>query len=142
NLAAAKLLMRMEAEGCTFDGLRGALAMLVGIRVHVVGDTIVDSYTHCSLIGGVSKTPTISVRYESREDFTGGAAIVAKHLRAAGGEVLFSTVLGDDALKAHVLNDLEAVGVRSLAIVDSTRPTTNKNAIVVGGCRCVYLCTL
>ncbi len=142
NIAADKLLMLMEAEGLTFDDLRGALAKLVGIRVHVVGDTIVDSYTQCSMIGGMTKTPTLSVRYETREDFTGGAAIVAKHLRAAGGEVVFSTVLGDDALKAQVLKDLEAAGVRCLPIVDPTRPTTNKNAIVVGGYRLVKIDTL
>jgi len=67
---------------------------------------------------------------------------VAKHLRAAGGEVVFSTVLGDDALKAQVLKDLEAAGVRCLPIVDPTRPTTNKNAIVVGGYRLVKIDTL
>ena len=36
-------------------------------------------------------------------DFPGGAAVVAKHLRQAGAEVTFSTVLGDDALKDFVL---------------------------------------
>ena len=142
KIAADKLLMLMEAEGLTFGDLRGALAKLAGIRVHVIGDTIVDSYTHCSMIGGMSKTPTISVRYETREDFTRGAAIVAKHLRAAGGEVVFSTVLGDDDLRAHVLRDLEGAGVRCVPIVDPTRPTTNKNAIVVGGYRLVKIDTL
>ena len=67
--------------------------------MHVVGDTIVDSLTYTTMIGGMTKTPTPSVRFDSRVDFVGGAAIVAKHLRAAGAEVTFSTVLGDDALE-------------------------------------------
>ena len=54
-------------------------------RVHVVGDTIVDSYTYCAMIGGQTKTPTMSVLFERKVDYVGGAAIVAKHLRAAGG---------------------------------------------------------
>src|SRR5262245_24380211 len=142
RIASDKLLMLMDGEGLTFAGLRDALSGLAGIRVHVVGDTIVDSYTQCSMIGGVSKTPTVSVRYEARRDFTGGAAVVAKHLRAAGGEVAFSTVLGDDGLRDQVLQDLEAAGVRCLPIIDATRPTTNKNAIVVGGYRLLKIDTL
>jgi rfaE bifunctional protein kinase chain/domain len=101
--------------------------------VHIVGDTIIDSYTHCSMIGGMTKTPTISVRYEEKQDFVGGAGIVAKHLKHAGAEVVFSTVLGDDPLGELTRNDMAAAGVDCHTIVDSTRPTTNKNVIVAGG---------
>ena len=45
----------------------------------------------------------MSVRFEKRIDFVGGAAMVAKHLKAAGADVTFSTVLGDDAFKDFVL---------------------------------------
>ena len=45
------------------------------------------------MIGGQTKTPTISVLFERKVDYIGGAGIVAKHLRAAGAEVTFSTVL-------------------------------------------------
>ena len=61
-----------------------------------MGDTIVDSLTQCAMIGGQTKTPTMSVLFQQRQDYIGGAAIVAEHLRAAGAEVIFSTVLGDD----------------------------------------------
>jgi len=142
NIASEKLIVLMEAEGLAFSDLRDALAKLPGIRVHVVGDTIVDSYTQCSVIGGVAKTPTMSVRFEYRQDFTGGAAIVAKHLRAAGGDVTFSTVMGADALKEQVLRDLEQQGIRCPAVIDPTRPTTNKDAIVVGGYRLLKIDTL
>ncbi len=142
NIAGDKLMVLMEGEGLNFADLRDAVLKLSGIRVHVVGDTIVDSYTQCSLIGGVAKTPTMSVRFEARQDFTGGAAVVARHLRAAGGDVVFSTVMGDDPLKDHVLHDLEGAGIRCLPIIDSTRPTTNKNAIVVDSYRLLKIDTL
>lgn len=142
DIASEKLMVLMKGEGLTFDDLRDAALKLSGIRVHVVGDTIVDSYTECSMIGGGAKTPTMSVRFESKHDFTGGAAVVAKHLRAAGGDVVFSTVLGDDALKDQVLKDLDGYGVRAHPVIDPTRPTTNKNAIVVGGYRLLKIDTL
>jgi len=141
-LATEKLISLLDAEGFDFDSLRGALAKLAGIRVHVVGDTIVDSYTHTTLIGGMTKTPTMSVRFENRKDFVGGAGIVAKHLKAAGATVTFSTVLGDDGLAEFALRDLEAAGVHCLPVVDRTRPTTNKNAIVAGGYNLLKVDTL
>jgi rfaE bifunctional protein kinase chain/domain/rfaE bifunctional protein nucleotidyltransferase chain/domain len=135
NLAMEKLLALLHSEGLSFDDLKSALTKLKGVKVHVVGDTIVDSYTYCSLIGGTAKTPTFSVKYEREVDFPGGAAVVAKHLRQAGAEVVFSTVLGDDALKDFVLKDLEASGIECHAVIDSSRPTTQKNAFITNGYR-------
>ncbi len=135
SIRIEKLLTLMDSEKLTFNGLRASLDRLKGKRVHVVGDTIVDSYTRTTSIGGQTKTPTMSVLYEQRDDYIGGAAIVAEHLRAAGAEVVFSTVLGDDALKEFVLTGLKNAGVECRPIIDPTRPTTNKNAIVAGGYR-------
>jgi rfaE bifunctional protein kinase chain/domain/rfaE bifunctional protein nucleotidyltransferase chain/domain len=131
-IATEKLMAVMEGEGLSFDDLRNALGKLKGLRVHVIGDTIIDSYTNCSMIGGMTKTPTMSVRFEEKQDFVGGAGIVAKHLKAAGAEVTYSTVLGEDALADFTRKDLEAAGVDCQPIIDRTRPTTNKNAIIAG----------
>ncbi len=141
-IAVDKLLMLMQGEGIDFKDLRDALGKLKGLRAHVVGDTIVDSHTYTSMIGGMTKTPTISVRFERKTDFVGGAGIVAKHLRAAGAEVTFSTVLGNDAYKTFVLDDLNTYGVHCLPVIDETRPTTNKNAIVAEGYRLLKVDTL
>jgi rfaE bifunctional protein kinase chain/domain len=142
NIGIEKLMMLMQGEGVTFTDLRDAVRALEGIKVHVVGDTIVDSYTYTSMIGGMTKTPTISVRFEKQTDYVGGAGIVAKHLRAAGADVTFSTVLGNDAYRRFVLEDLEKFGVKCLPIIDETRPTTNKNAIVAEGYRLLKVDTL
>jgi cytidyltransferase-like protein len=142
KLKLEKLLVLMTNQGITFQGLRDTLAKFSGYHIHVVGDTIVDSYTHTTMIGGQTKTPTMSVRFEERKDFVGGAGIVAKHIRAAGATVQFSTVLGQDDLKDFVLQDLREFKVECRPIIDSTRPTTNKNAIVAGGYRLLKIDTL
>lgn len=135
NLSSEKLLALMESERVTFDDLRAALESFRGVRVHVVGDTIVDSYVFCSLTGGIAKTPTFSLKYERQTDYCGGAAVVAKHLRRAGAEVRFSTVLGDDDLKDFVLDDLRAQSITVDPIIDKTRPTTQKSVYIAGGYR-------
>jgi rfaE bifunctional protein kinase chain/domain len=142
DISIDKLLMLMQAENLDFDRLRTILGKFSGASVHVVGDTIVDSLTHTTMIGGMTKTPTPSVRFDGQENFIGGAAIVAAHLAAAGAEVTFSTVLGDDALKDFVLERLEHMGVAVRPIVDRTRPTTQKNAFVCGDYRLLKVDTL
>lgn len=142
NISIDKLLILMQAEGFGFERLRAVLEKFTGIEVHVVGDTIVDSLTHTTMIGGMTKTPTASVRFDSRQDFIGGAAIVAAHLAAAGAKVTFSTVLGEDSLKDFVLEGLAKLGVSVMPIIDRTRPTTQKNAFVCGDYRLLKVDTL
>ena len=141
DLKLDKLQVLMEQRGLTFDDMLRTLDNLAGHRLHIVGDTIVDSYTQCAMIGGQTKTPTMSVLFERRTDFVGGAAIVAKHCRAAGAEVTFSTVLGEDEHKTFVLDDLENAGVHVNSFF-ANRPTVNKNAVVVGGYRLLKIDTL
>lgn len=142
QISHEKLISLMQLENVTFDDLRNVLPRMAEQHVHVVGDTIVDSYTRCAMIGGQTKTPTMSVLFETKDDYVGGAGVVAKHMKAAGADVTFSTVLGEDELKEFVLRDLEKSGVICHAITDNTRSTVNKNAIVAGGYRLLKVDTL
>jgi bifunctional ADP-heptose synthase (sugar kinase/adenylyltransferase) len=142
DLKLEKLQVFMERRGITFDDLMRTLDNLAGHKLHVVGDTIVDTYTRCAMIGGQTKTPTMSVLFEQKLDYVGGAAIVAKHCQAAGAHVTYTTVLGEDAHRDFVLDDLRRAGIEVRASVEKGRPTTSKNAIVVGGYRLLKVDTL
>lgn len=137
-----KLLHLMEHNNVTFDNLRETLHKFSKFHVHVVGDTIVDTYTRTNFIGGQTKTPTFSVLYQGHEDYIGGAGIVSQHLRAAGAKVTFSTVLGDDKLKQFVISGLEESDIEIRPIIDNTRPTINKNSIISGDYRLLKIDTL
>lgn len=133
NLGIEKLLALMDSEGIGFDDLRRALHALTGLKVHVLGDTIVDTYSYCSLLGATAKSPTFSVKHDFSEQFAGGAAVVARHMKTAGADVTFSTVLGDDELGQFVVDDLNKAGVHVEASIDSTRPTTHKERFIADG---------
>jgi len=136
RLAGEKLQALMDSEGIGFDDLRRTLDRCRGLRVHVLGDTIVDAYLYCTPIGSsTSKTPTLSVKFDEQVNFAGGAAVVARHLRAAGAEVVFSTVLGDDPDGAFVQREMEKHCVRCRPIIDPTRVTTNKAAYIANNYR-------
>ena len=61
------------------------------------------------MIGGQTKTPTLSVLYNDEEKYIGGAGIVAKHLNEAGGDVTFTSVVGDDELGHYAYNELKKI---------------------------------
>jgi rfaE bifunctional protein kinase chain/domain len=133
QIAIDKLLSLMESEGVDFGDLRKAARNLSGVRVHVVGDTIIDGYSECTLLGAAPKSPTFSVRLERTDLFTGGAGVVARHVRNAGADVIFSTVLGDDSLKDFALKELGEAGVDCHPVIDRTRPTTYKERFTAHG---------
>ena len=142
NLSIEKLNLLMNKHQISFNDLRRVVNKFSKIKIHVVGDTIIDTYTRTNFIGGQTKTPTFSVLYDSHEDFVGGAGIVAKHLSSAGADVTFTTVLGDDKFKEFVLEEMKKFKIKINALIDDTRPTTNKNSIIASNYRLLKLDTL
>jgi rfaE bifunctional protein kinase chain/domain len=100
------------------------------IKVHVIGDTIVDTFTYGSHIGGQTKTPTLSIKYLHENSFAGGAAVVARHLRKAGATVTFTSIIGDDYFGRFVKSRLRRDKIKFNLISENNRPTTNKNIII------------
>lgn len=136
RISTDKLVTLMDSEGVTFDTLRTILESFKGAEICILGDTIVDSYTYCSLISsGAAKTPTLSVKYEDQADFAGGAAVVAKHIRQAGAKLKLLTVLGDDALKEMVLDEMAKYDIDCEPTIDPTRVTTQKNVYIAANHR-------
>jgi len=142
KIRVEKLLSLMSGFGLSFEDLRSTLDGFEGTSVHVIGDTIIDTYTECTMFGGQTKTPTLSVRFESQTNLLGGAGIVAEHLRAAGADVKITSVVGDDTLGKFALERLSDSGIEPNLIVDANRPTVNKNAIVVSGYRLLKIDTV
>jgi len=142
DLNFEKLILLMKNSKLTFLDLKNYLKKIKKLSVHVIGDTIVDSYSRTNFIGGQTKTPTFSVLFNKKEDYTGGAAIVALHLAAAGAKVRFSTILGNDDLGKKVLSDLKKNKIKVNYFYDNNRPTTNKNTFISSGYRLLKVDTL
>lgn len=139
NIAIEKLMILMEVEKITFEHLRDSLNNLNSLTVEIIGDLIVDSLTTATVIGGHRKTPTPSVRIEKSEKFVGGAGIVAKHMNATGVNVKLHSIVGEDEIGKFAINDLITSGVDFQFILDETRPTTHKNAVIADGYRLIRI---
>jgi rfaE bifunctional protein kinase chain/domain len=131
NLSNEKLATLMDANNITFIDLKSILKQFKNLKVFVLGDTIVDTHIYCNPISNsMSKTPTISLAYNYEENFVGGAAIVAKHIKSAGAEVEFCTTLGHDELGTKfITSDLWENGIKALSI-SINKATTNKKVYI------------
>lgn len=130
KIESYKLLDLMKRNKISFKILKNTINKFSKLKIHVIGDTIIDSYTRTTLIGGNTKTPTPSVLFQEKNDYIGGAGIVSAHIRTAGAKVDFTTILGNDDYKNFAIKELKKLKIKTNAIIDKTRPTTNKNTIL------------
>ncbi|MBI1252531.1 MAG: adenylyltransferase/cytidyltransferase family protein [Alphaproteobacteria bacterium] len=110
----------------TMTNLISGLSRFKGLRVLVIGDIIVDTYTTCDPLGMSQEDPTIVVTPIEETTFVGGAGIVAAHASALGADVRFLTVTGRDSWATFAEQFLTKHGVRAEFFPDDTRPTTHK----------------
>lgn len=126
NLSFDQLSTLMKAENIKFSDLIKTISKFKKASVHVVGDLIVDKYSRCTILGPAQKSPAFSMRLDKTDVFIGGAGIVAKHLRALGADVTFTTIVGDDDIGRYATNTLRMSRIKLNSIIDPSRPTTAK----------------
>ena len=100
-------------------------------RILVVGDVMLDQFVwgKVSRISPEAPVPVVEVTRESY--FPGGAANVARNLRALGGRVTILGITGDDHAGETLRNLLDEQGVDTNGLlVDDQRPTTLKTRVV------------
>lgn len=99
-------------------------------KMVVIGDYILDRYHHCDTTGVAGEAPMMSLRELKRNDYDGGAGVIAAHLAALGADPLLITSLSDDELSSQITTRLRNSGVRVDA-VDQRPQLVVKNRYMV-----------
>ena len=131
DLKFEKLKLLMDTENIDFNDLKKILKDLSKLKVHILGDTIIDTSHYCEVIGGLHKTPTLSVVKQISEDFLGGAAIVASHFKSFAKNVTLTTLFSNDEKGKFALKNLKKNKIKTNYYSEDDRPTTNKNSYIV-----------
>ncbi len=76
------------------DDVIDALKSLRGLKVLVVGDTIIDEYHYCLPMGKSAKDSIIATRFVSEERFAGGVLAAVNHLAGFCDDVTLLTGIG------------------------------------------------
>jgi D-beta-D-heptose 7-phosphate kinase/D-beta-D-heptose 1-phosphate adenosyltransferase len=110
---------------------RRLVERMVGRRVLVVGDVMLDEFIWGKVARLSPEAPVPVVEVSHQTFHLGGAANVAANVRSLGGHAVLAGVVGQDAAAARVREELEAAGIEThLAASDSDRPTTVKTRII------------
>ena len=85
-----KQFKKENSFATVLDGIKKAK----NLKILLIGDTIIDEYMYCDLIGRSLKESIPRVKYLSTERFAGGVIAVANHLSSFCDNVTLLTVLG------------------------------------------------
>jgi cytidyltransferase-like protein len=80
----------------SLDDILAVVEQMATLRVLVVGDTILDEYQYCDVMGKSSKDPILAARLDFCERFAGGALAVANHVSNFVAQVRLASVLGEN----------------------------------------------
>ena len=105
---------------------------LTDMNVLVIGDAIIDQYHYVSPLGQTGKGNALAVRYDSEEQFAGGAVAVANHIAGFVDSVTLLTGLGDrDSYEQFIRGKLKE-NVSPEFFYFSDAPTVTKRRFVDG----------
>lgn len=130
SLKYDKLKNLMDVNKYTFEKIIDVIRKFKNIRIHVVGDLIIDTQNECEAVAGLHKTPTLSLIKKSSRSYLGGAGIVAAHFASFSNKVTLTTVLNNDRLGKLAKKFLKKYNVNLNPIYETDRPTTEKNIFI------------
>src|SRR5438105_7447064 len=88
-----------------------------GLRVLVIGDAMLDTYSFGTSSRLCREAPVPIVALDDRWDMPGGAANTAINVGALGAQVSFISVTGSDAEAEALCNCLRAAGIDCAGLV-------------------------
>jgi rfaE bifunctional protein kinase chain/domain len=106
------------------------LAAMQGGRVAILGDVMLDHYQIGSVDRISPEAPVPVVRIDSEEYKLGGAANVARNVKALGGEPFLLSCCGKDGAHDKLQELLELEGIGSDLVVCPGRQTTQKTRVI------------
>ncbi|MBF0233863.1 MAG: adenylyltransferase/cytidyltransferase family protein [Desulfamplus sp.] len=116
----------------SLEDLLGILDAMAGLKVLVIGDTILDEYQYCEPIGKSSKDPVLAVRHQTTDIYAGGILAIANHVAQFAGQVELLTVLGEDESHEDFVRSSLSPRVRPFFFYQRGTPTLTKRRYVDG----------
>jgi D-beta-D-heptose 7-phosphate kinase / D-beta-D-heptose 1-phosphate adenosyltransferase len=105
---------------------------LSGSRVLLIGDVILDEYRWGTALGLSAETPTIVARDDSTTISLGGAGLLCRNILALGGNVKFTSLVGDDDYRQYT-DQFQHHNLTKDFLEDPGRKTTVKSRFWVSG---------
>lgn len=106
------------------------LDRLADLSVTVIGETIMDEYTSCQVLGKASKEPVLCLNRGETVVHGGGALAIAGHCAGLGVHVTLVTGLNRVDVNREEILKVEELGVKITVVGIDPRPTIRKERLV------------
>ncbi|OGN25691.1 MAG: hypothetical protein A3B17_02185 [Candidatus Yanofskybacteria bacterium RIFCSPLOWO2_01_FULL_45_72] len=114
-----------------YQNVVGKIKELSGLKVLVVGETIIDEYCHAvPLVGKPSKAPIVAVELKEKEIFAGGVLACANHVAGLCNRVDALTYIGKNDNREEFLRSKLRSNINPIFFHCSDRPTITKTRFV------------
>lgn len=110
--------------------IQSQIASLASLKVLVIGDAIIDQYHYSTPLGQTGKGSFLAVRYETEEQFAGGAIAVANHVAGFVSSVTLVTGLGSVDSHEQFIRDKLLPNVDPAFFYFKDAPTVTKRRFV------------
>ncbi len=112
------------------DEILAPLRAARDLSVLFVGETILDEYQYCDVMGKSGKEPVLAARYLEQESFAGGVLACANHAAGFCRQVDVLTYLGDGGDQEARLRPMLKPAVRPTFLYKKGAPTIVKRRFV------------
>lgn len=100
------------------------------MKVSVIGETIIDSYTDCEVLGKSSKDPVLCLNKGSSKSYAGGILAVGANCHGLGSKTTIITGFNAKDKKRPEIKAIEDLGIELISLDTSPFPTIQKERIV------------
>lgn len=127
----ARVRQLIEQQDLSPARLEPLIESFMGLKVAVIGETIIDTYVTCDRPDIAGESPVMSLRPLEHTSYDGGAAIIARHLAALGARPVLVTGLPRSAQAEALRRRLSVEGVE-VRHVETDGPMLEKQRFLVG----------
>lgn len=120
----------LDTESLTKSNLRERIKALVGGKIIVVGDMVVDEFMEGRPERISREAPVLILEHVDTEHILGGAANAAHNVSALGGICRAIGVCGRDHYATKLAELFEKAGITQGLVQDASRPTTVKTRVL------------
>ena len=80
----------------SFNSIISMIENFKNLKVLIIGETIIDKYIFCEVVGKSGKDPVLILKDINEEKYLGGAAIVANHISEFTKNISFLSMIGEN----------------------------------------------
>ena len=92
----------------------------------IIGETIIDQYIFCEVLGKSGKEPHLVLKDEFKESYLGGAGAIANHLSSFCKKINFLSCIGDQNSNLKFINKNIKKNINKKLIIKKNSPTILK----------------